>query len=168
MAAPAWRTPSAARPTPAYGETLNGVQVRPGHQFDVPVDPYVTPGDPASGLLPGIDAGTRRARTAPATTASRRTTSALCLTDAPPTACRSRKPAGYDPARYELLLRYIEAGDWDDVLRKLRPDAQRQDRHRTTTARVSTDYIGAQLRLPDGDYAERERIFQDHVTYQQG
>ena len=38
-----------------YGETLNGVQVRPTHQFDLPVDPYVTPGDPASGLLPGIE-----------------------------------------------------------------------------------------------------------------
>ncbi len=44
-----------------YGETLNGVQVRPTHQFDLPVDPYVTPGDPASGLLPGIEIGACRA-----------------------------------------------------------------------------------------------------------
>src|SRR5690606_1091008 len=40
-----------------YGETLNGQQVREKHQFNFPVDPYVTPGDPASGLLPGIEPG---------------------------------------------------------------------------------------------------------------
>ena len=38
-----------------YGETLNGVQLRDKHQFDGDVDPYVRPGNPASGLLPGID-----------------------------------------------------------------------------------------------------------------
>jgi hypothetical protein len=37
-----------------YGETLNGVQLgSTKHQFLRPVDPYVVPGDPASGLLPG-------------------------------------------------------------------------------------------------------------------
>ncbi len=39
-----------------YGETLNGVQTARAtkHQFDYPVDPYVIPGDPSSGLLPRI------------------------------------------------------------------------------------------------------------------
>ncbi|MBW3543594.1 MAG: FAD-dependent oxidoreductase, partial [Planctomycetes bacterium] len=42
-----------------YGETLNGVQVKNAvhHQFVKPVDPYVKPGDPESGLLPGIEPG---------------------------------------------------------------------------------------------------------------
>src|SRR4051812_35897183 len=41
-----------------YGETLNGVRAQtPSHQFTVPVDPYVTAGDPASGLLPFIQPG---------------------------------------------------------------------------------------------------------------
>ena len=42
-----------------YGETLNGVQVKNAthHQFVKPVDPYVKPGDPKSGLLPRVVAG---------------------------------------------------------------------------------------------------------------
>ena len=32
----------------------------------------------------------------------------------------------------------------------------------------STDFVGANYGWPDGDYAARERIFQAHVTYQQG
>jgi hypothetical protein len=32
----------------------------------------------------------------------------------------------------------------------------------------STDYIGKNYAYPDGDYATRERIWQDHVDYQQG
>ena len=41
-----------------YGETLNGVRAQtPHHQFTVPVDPYVKPGDAASGLLPFIQSG---------------------------------------------------------------------------------------------------------------
>src|SRR5688572_27967743 len=43
----------------AYGETLNGVQIENArsHQFTAPVDPYVIPGDPSSGLLPRIHGG---------------------------------------------------------------------------------------------------------------
>ena len=42
----------------AYGETLNGVRAEtPKHQFTVNVDPYVKPGDPASGLIPLIQTG---------------------------------------------------------------------------------------------------------------
>ncbi len=38
-----------------YDETLNGVRAEtPHHQFTVPVDPYLTPGDPKSGLLPFV------------------------------------------------------------------------------------------------------------------
>ncbi|KPL19574.1 MAG: protein-xanthan lyase, partial [Phycisphaerae bacterium SM1_79] len=42
-----------------YGETLNGVQTRNAvsHQFEKPVDPYVKPGHPDSGLLPRIHSG---------------------------------------------------------------------------------------------------------------
>ena len=44
-----------------YGETLNGVQTQQNthnHRFIERVDPYVVPGDPASGLLPGMQPGT--------------------------------------------------------------------------------------------------------------
>ena len=37
-----------------YGETKNGVQLGPRHQFPDGVSPYVTPGDPSSGLIYGV------------------------------------------------------------------------------------------------------------------
>ena len=39
-----------------YGETVNGFFIAKSHQFRFDVDPYRTPGDPKSGLLPGISA----------------------------------------------------------------------------------------------------------------
>src|ERR1700722_19506635 len=41
-------------PNSQYQETINGVQLMTGHQFPEGVDPYVIPGNPSSGLLPGI------------------------------------------------------------------------------------------------------------------
>lgn len=41
-----------------YGETWNGVRTavkHHGHWLNQPVDPYVRPGDPSSGLLPRIN-----------------------------------------------------------------------------------------------------------------
>ena len=95
----------------AYGETLNGVQVRTGHQFQRAIDPYRTPGDPTSGLLPGVQGepvGTPGA-------ADRRIQAfnfRVCLTKAAGRRPFPRPP-GYDPARYELLRRYLAAGVWD-------------------------------------------------------
>ena len=44
-------------PVSRYREPLNGICAQtPFHQFEVPVDPYVHPGDPSSGLLPLIKA----------------------------------------------------------------------------------------------------------------
>jgi flavin-dependent dehydrogenase len=46
-------------PNSQFGETINGVQKVKTihHQFTKNVDPYVKPGDPKSGVLPGIDPG---------------------------------------------------------------------------------------------------------------
>ena len=111
-----------------YGETLNGVQLgSKTHQFNKPVDPYVEPGNPASGLLPGIHAGGPGKQA----TGDKRVQAynfRMCLTDVPANQIPFPKPAGYDPLRYELLLRYMQAGVFD-VLGNNAAHAQRQDRH---------------------------------------
>ncbi len=112
-----------------YGETLDGVQVKNaiGHQFVVAVDPYVVPGKPASGLLPGIEA---RPPAADGTGDSRVQAYCfrICTTDVTENRIAWPKPADYDPRRYELLLRNFEAGDhrvpWMPDF-----DPQPQDRH---------------------------------------
>jgi len=147
-----------------YGETLNGVQIRSGHQFQRTIDPYVVPGDPASGLLPGVQAeppgtpgqGDRRIQAF---------NFRMCLTKAPNRRPFPR-PAGYDPARYELLRRYIAAGVWDAM--RLNTPMPNGKTDMNNNGAVSTDNIGRNYNWPDGDYATREQIFSDHVTYQQG
>jgi FAD dependent oxidoreductase/NPCBM-associated, NEW3 domain of alpha-galactosidase len=148
----------------AYGETLNGVQFRSGHQFRVPVDPYVIAGDPSSGLLAGVSPDP------PGTTGDgdhriQAFNFRVCLTRAADR-LPFPKPAGYDPARYELLLRYIQAGIWD-VLGNNQPMPNGKTDWNNNGA-VSSDNIGRNYDWPDTDYRDRERIFQDHVTYQQG
>jgi hypothetical protein len=147
-----------------YGETLNGAQVRPTHQFDFPVDPYVTPGDPASGLLPGIEPG----EVLPGSGDHRvqAYNFRLCLTQKEGNRIPFERPEGYEPREYELLARYLAAG-WSEAFRKFDPirgDKVDMNNH----GAVSSDFIGRNFAYPEAGYAERERIFQQHVTYQQG
>ena len=148
-----------------YGETINGVHYgHRNHNFKEPIDPYVTPGDPASGLLPTIS----HAPLAPNGTADECVQAycyRMCLTKAADR-LPFPKPAGYDPDRYALLARYLEAGVFD-VLRLSTP----MPNGKTDTNNYggfSTDNIGLNYDYPDGDRATRERIIADHITYQQG
>lgn len=150
-----------------YGETLNGVQVKNAvhHQFIKPVDPYVKPGDPSSGLLPGVQAwkpgedgeGDRKVQAY---------CFRMCTTDVPKNRAAWKKPKDYDPLRYELLLRNCEAGDlripWNPIFMPNR----KTDTNNNFA--ISTDNIGMNYDYPDGDYATRERIFKEHLSYQQG
>ncbi len=150
-----------------YGETLNGVQTAQAtkHQFLKPVDPYVKPGDPASGLLPGIHAG-EPGRDGEADRRVQAYNFRMCLTDVPENRLPFPKPAGYDPLRYELLLRYLQAGVWDAFCSNLPMPNRKSDCN--NCGAFSTDNIGMNYGYPEGDYATRAKIFQEHVTYQQG
>lgn len=150
-----------------YQETLNGVQVKNArhHQFVVPVDPYVTPGDPASGLLPGINAGPL-----PADGEGDQGVQAycfrMCTTDLPANRAPWTKPADYDESLYELLFRNFEAGDrripWNPIWMPNR----KTDTNNNFA--VSTDFIGQNYRWASSDYAGRDAIFRAHLSYQQG
>src|SRR5262249_1049600 len=104
-----------------YGETLNGVQVKnaKSHQLVAGVDPYAKKGDKSSGLLPGVHAGPPGEEGS----GDKRVQAynfRMCLTDRAENKIPFAKPEGYDPARYELLLRNFEAGEtrapWAPVL----------------------------------------------------
>ncbi len=153
-----------------YGETLNGVAIHEDryHQFEAPVDPYVVPGDPASGLLPGVSAdppgedgqGDHRIQAY---------CFRMCLTDVPENRVPFPRPAGYDPARYELLLRTIRAGanrHWAGYFSTHRMPNSKTDSN--NAGPYSTDHIGANYAYPEGSYAERAAIIEDHKRYQQG
>ncbi|MBI1176472.1 FAD-dependent oxidoreductase [bacterium] len=150
-----------------YGETYDGVQTTEAtkHQLFKGIDPYVKPGDPTSGLLPGIDptgpglegAADRRVQTY---------CFRMCLTDQPANRQPWTKPDGYRELDYELLFRNFEAGfnqvPWNN---SAMPNHKTDINNNTG---FSTDYIGMNYECPDGDYATRERIVADHLRYQKG
>ncbi len=148
-----------------YGETINGQQIHREHQFLDPVDPYVVPGVPASGLLPGIEGGNdfefgRGDRRLQAFNFR------MCLTDRDEIRIPFPKPAGYRPEWYLLLKRFLASG-WSEPFQKFDPIRNGKTDTNNHGA-VSTDFIGMNHGFAFAGYAERERIYQDHVTWQQG
>ena len=160
-------------PNAQYGETLNGVQTQQAenHQFEKPVDPYVKPGDHRSGLLPGIHAG-EPGKEGDGDRRVQAYNFRICLTDVPQKRRPFPKPDNYNPLRYELLLRYIEAGgsiffNGGDNFATGSPMPNRKT-DTNNDGPFSSDNIGMNYEYADGDYGTRERIIADHRDYQLG
>ncbi|RAO06951.1 FAD-dependent oxidoreductase [Micromonospora noduli] len=147
-----------------YGETINGVQSRNTHQFAYPVDPYVTAGSPASGLLPGISA-TPLPPQGSGDDKIQAYCFRMCLTQAA-NRIPFGKPSGYDPIRYELLLRHIQAGYTGPYFTTHSVGGGKTDSN--NNGAVSTDNIGFNYAYPTASWATRESIIAEHRTYQQG
>ena len=153
-----------------YGETLNGVATKYAihHQFSKPVDPYVQPGDPTSGLLPGVMKG-GPGKEGSADKRIQAYCFRMCLTDVEANSLPFPKPEGYNPLRYELLLRTILAGanPYGDVyfMETRMPNGKTDSNNKGP---FSTDNIGMNYNYPEGDYATRKRIIKEHETYQKG
>ncbi|MEO8372267.1 MAG: FAD-dependent oxidoreductase, partial [Candidatus Solibacter sp.] len=127
-----------------YGEQYNGVEAAHRHQHQFPdglhISPYVTPGNPASGLLPGINpngpgaegAGDKQIQTY---------CFRLCMTNAAANRLPIEKPAQYNERDYELLLRYAESGQYHPPASKWDPLPNSKTDTNNHGA-VSTDFIG--------------------------
>ena len=151
-----------------YGEEWNGIQVgvlHHAHYFNKPVDPYRTPGDPDSGLLPHISSeppgkkgeGDHRLQAY---------CFRMCLTNVDENRIPFPKPDGYDPAEYELLARVFESG-WRQAFNKFDPIPN----HKTDTNNhgpFSTDKIGENYDYPEASYERRAEIIKEHEDYQKG
>jgi hypothetical protein len=150
-----------------YGETINGVQTAHtvSHQFTKNVDPYVKPGDPKSGVLPGINvvgpgvefSGDRKVQAY---------NFRMCTTDVPENRRAWEKPANYDPQWFELLLRNFEAGDHRVPWNPVGMPNRKTDTNNNFA--ISTDFIGQNWDYPEADYATRAKIWQAHVDWQLG
>jgi hypothetical protein len=151
-----------------YGEQFNGVQknvFHHGHYFKTPVDPYVTPGDPASGLLPRVQSdapgdngqGDHRIQAY---------CYRMCLTNEAENRIPFAKPMGYDPSQYELLARVLDTG-WNEVFNKFDP-IPNQKTDTNNHGSFSTDNIGMNYDYPEASYARRAEILNEHEQYQKG
>ncbi|MFO0908046.1 MAG: FAD-dependent oxidoreductase [Isosphaeraceae bacterium] len=150
-----------------YNETLNGVQTAHAvsHQFDFDIDPYVVPGNPASGLLPRIHPGPPGVD-GEADQKLQAYCYRLCLTDDPSNRVAFEKPEGYDPKQYELLGRYLRAG-WRGVFNKFDPVPNRKT-DTNNHGGFSTDNIGMNYDYPDASYERRRAIDREHEQYERG
>ena len=149
-----------------YGEIINGVQIARTihHQFTKNVDPYVKPGDPASGLLKGIekDPGEEFSGDHKVQAYNFR----MCTTDVPENRLDWEKPENYDERWFELALRNVEAGDERISWAPSWMPNRKTDTNNNFA--VSTDFIGQNWDYPDADYATRARVWQAHEDWQKG
>ncbi len=176
-----------------YGESYNGIhyagkyQPRTGHLMpgvngrvpggqgvwdrDFPLDPYRVKGDPASGLLPLVQAGDpgKPGDPAPGVQAY---CYRLCLTTDPANSRPIAPPPDYDPAQYELVARFIEAclanGDAMDLRWFSKHDPLPNQKWDFNTATFGGNLPGASHAWPEASYAEREKIARAHEHYHRG
>ncbi len=156
--------------TAQYGESLAGVRaVTPSHQFAVDIPAR----DEGGRLLPEVSAEPRGEPGA----ADKRIQAynfRVIGTHVPENRVPWPRPGGYDPARYELLARYLTAMTahlgrpmkLNEVsLLRVIPNGKVDLNNR---GGFSTDFIGRNYDYPDGSYATRERIWREHEEYQKG
>lgn len=149
-----------------YGELYNGFQILNGHQFTLPVDPYLVEGDSSSGLLPGIEIN-ETSKVGDGDNRIQAYNFRLCLTNNPDNQLPFEKPLGYDEREYELAVRYLRAG-YDRPIVQTSAQIRNAKIDMNNIGAISSDFIGRNYAYPEADYALREKIFQEHVTYQKG
>jgi len=178
-----------------YGEQLAGTQVRDMHQFGPAIiSPFIKPGDPSSGILPGVEPSDAHHRIGKADHRCQAYNFRVCMTDDPGLKIPWQKPEGYDPLDHELAVRWFSQEDKDTYNNGLKPEWVHEQPYskagppipskfdalpnptangyvKTDTNNhgpVSSDFIGANYAWATADYMTRELLFQKHVTYQQG
>jgi len=156
-----------------YGETLNGVRAKTSYnQFEIKISPYVKKGVPSTGLLPLIQEEDK-AVTGNGDDKIQAYNFRLCLTKDPNNILPIKPPEGYNPQKYEIIGRYLNA-----LTDKGRPlnlnslfmiDQMPNNKFDINNkGAISTDYVGMNYDYPDGDYTTRAKIWHEHLDYIRG
>ena len=151
-----------------YNEEWNGVQAgvfHHGHHFKNNIDPYVVPGDPASGLLFGISSE-KPGENCSGDKKLQAYCFRLCMSNHPDNRVPFPKPDNYDPENYELLARVFEAG-WREWFNKFDMIPNRKT-DTNNHGPFSSDFIGMNYDYPEASYERRKEIIKEHKDYQKG
>ncbi|WBL44848.1 FAD-dependent oxidoreductase [Algoriphagus halophytocola] len=154
-----------------YGEEWNGIQTGVYHHrhhfqvLDTPIDPYVIPGDPSSGLIPKISdesPGIKGEGDHKIQAYCFRT----CMSNHPDNRVPFPRPEDYDSTAYELLLRVFDTGwrEWFDKFDRIPNRKTDTNNH----GPFSSDNIGMNYDYPEASYERREAIVKEHENYQKG
>ena len=166
-------------PNAQYGETISGIATKAAgaehHQFLPMVDPYVTKGDPKSGLLPWVEPYDPNEKEGDGDKRVQAYCFRMCLTDVPENRIPFAKPANYDERNYELLFRNMEVlakkpelGGWSKGVPWINSKMPNRKTDTNNCLGFSTDFVGQNWAWPEASYAERAKILQAHLDYQQG
>ena len=152
-----------------YNETINGVQLMHGHQFQDGIDPYIIPGKSESGLVWGVSRETLQ----PNGTGDKKVQAynyRICLTSDKNNMVPITRPEDYDSTRYELAVRLLKANPsrkrLDDYFIWSRMPNNKTDIN--NRGGFSTDMIGMNYKYPDGTYEQRKQIIGEHERYTKG
>jgi hypothetical protein len=162
-----------------YGESLNGVQANEtspslkgtiskngiNHNFVNGVDPYIEKGNPKSGLLPFIEKE-HPPKDGTGDSKIQAYCFRMCLTDDERNRIPFVKPTDYREIDYELLFRNYEAGE--KAVPWINSSMPNRKTDTNNSRGFSTDFIGQNYAYPEASYAERKRIFENHLNYQKG
>lgn len=154
-----------------YGEEWNGIQTGVYHHrhhfkvLDQPIDPYWTPGDPSSGLLPRIS-GEHPGVKGQGDDKVQAYCFRMCMSNHPDNRIPFPRPANYDSTQYEILVRIFNAG-WDEWFGKFDMIPNRKT-DTNNHGPFSSDNIGMNYDYPDASYERRKEIIQEHRDYQSG
>ena len=148
-----------------YGEIKNGIQVNNTYrQFMVEVDPYISPGDPASGLLPTIQEGVM-GENGVRDKHIQGFCYRMCLTKNEDNLIPVTKPENYDPEDYEIYRRYLYAGGT-----LFQPYSNRHNGKTDIGSwhDLSANLYGENWQYPAGNYATQDNIVQYHKNFTAG
>jgi len=156
-----------------YGESLNGIQVSraTSHQLPNGIDPYVEAGNPASGLLPGVEPAIGGSDGS-ADTRLQAYNFRMCLTDVASNRVMITQPEGYNEEDYRLLFRALAAGMPANFFTKSEMPNRKTDSN--NNGGFSTDFIGGNYSITGGwnyaeaSYVQRAEIVAAHRRYQMG
>lgn len=155
--------------TEVYNEDLAGVRVdTPKHQFLWKISPYNDKGK----LMPEVDPGPMGAN-GQGDKKVQTYNFRLILTNDPANKMPWTKPKGYDSSKFELLAKYLS--EWKEHTNReprmgdvMNPVAiPNKEADFNNNGAFSTDYIGHSWTYPDASYAERKKIWDDHLLYTQ-
>ena len=155
--------------TNTYGESYAGV-LAPG---SIGIDPYVVPGNPASGLLPLLQPDTGDARGS-GDSRVQAYNYRMCFAQNAANFLPMTAPVNYDETQFELLARYLEhlvATTGSATLGTLmtidRPcSTGKYDINNNGS--ISTDFVGESWTWSTNTYAARAVIRQAHEDYTRG
>ena len=154
-----------------YGESAAGVRgrQRPDHHFNVRVSPYDSKGQ----LLPEVYAGPK-GQLGEGDKKVQAYGFRMCLTDQRGNLVTYPEPPGYNPYRYELLARLLQAETKAKGHAPAMRDAMIMSDLKggkfdiNSFGGFSTDHIGASWGYPTASYQQRAAIWQDHYNYDAG